>query len=415
MKVSLPKDSVIMTTKAPLLPLVPVANDAMTKDNSNVYTLRTDPADANSPTYKMTARILFGNESVRVMIRWRQDLYRVLEGLNVTTVRGKVRMAEQMLRDTPYALFTVRVQRSANAALDRAVRNAADAAAKATLRAAGSDPHLTDDMFKEALDYMFENLMPKKTLQRVKRYLRRECRKPADMKVRTYFQHLTRINGEEISSLPPFAANQELTADEIVDIILYGVPKSWIREMDRQGFDPMDSTPGEVVDFLEQIETAEDFDGGAIKAQAKDGNGQNNKSKGNNSTSKGGSSKGDSKQAYCLLHGKGNHSSDQCTALKAQAAKLKSGTSSGNNKWSRKAADGKKKSQKELNALIKKTVQEEVNAIAKSNKKRKSEDGEINMLDDAFNDIDLSAYDYTKLDEKLDSKSDDMEDDTYSV
>jgi hypothetical protein len=71
--------------------------------------------------------------------------------------------------------------------------------------------------------------IPYKALQQVKRYLRRECRKPQDMKVRTYFVNLRRINNEEIPELPWFDPNQGLTDDEIIDILLFGLPKSWVK------------------------------------------------------------------------------------------------------------------------------------------------------------------------------------------
>ena len=67
-----------------------------------------------------------------------------------------------------------------------------------------------------------------------------------------------RINTEEIPFIPPAAANQELSNDELIDILLFGTPKSWQREMDRQGFDPLDNTIQAVVAFMERIEESED-------------------------------------------------------------------------------------------------------------------------------------------------------------
>ena len=47
--------------------------------------------------------------------------------------------------------------------------------------------------------------MPRKVLARVKKYFRRDCRKPSDMKLRTHWQHVLRINNTELEALPPFA------------------------------------------------------------------------------------------------------------------------------------------------------------------------------------------------------------------
>ena len=107
---------------------------------------------------------------------------------------------------------------------------------------------------------MIKNMLPAKALQKVKNYLRRHCRKPHDMKVRSYYQHLLRINREELKLLPPFKSENRLSPEELTDIVLFGTPKSWQREMDRQGFDPMEKEITAVIDFLEQIETSEEGD-----------------------------------------------------------------------------------------------------------------------------------------------------------
>jgi len=111
-------------------------------------------------------------------------------------------------------------------------------------------------MVTSALNQMMTGFLPNNVLQRVKRYLRREARKPFDMNIKSYYTNITRIN-----SLPPkFDETQSLAEDEIVDILLYGTPKSWQKEMDRQGFDPLGHTPMEVVAFMERIEASEEFD-----------------------------------------------------------------------------------------------------------------------------------------------------------
>ena len=54
-----------------------------------------------------------------------------------------------------------------------------------------------------ALIYTIRGNLPFKCLQKVKRYLCRECRKPYDMKAREYVNHIQRINNEEIPFIPP--------------------------------------------------------------------------------------------------------------------------------------------------------------------------------------------------------------------
>jgi len=93
--------------------------------------------------------------------------------------------------------------------------------------------------------------------------------------------HIYCINTEEIARCPPaFDNTQCLIPDEIINILLFGTPKSWQREMDRQGFDPLAKTVTEVVEFMERIEMSEDFDSNRkVAAVTKKGN---NKTKSNN-------------------------------------------------------------------------------------------------------------------------------------
>ena len=131
-------------------------------------------------------------------------------------------------------------------------------------------------------------------------------RKPAGMKVRTYYQALLRINLEELTVLPPFGANQRLSDDELLDIILFGTPKAWQREMDRQGCDPVGQPLNEVIDFLENIEAAEDFDGTKVETKKK-ATPTKSKDKGSDGY-------------YCLLHGKNKtHGAEDCAKMKAEA------------------------------------------------------------------------------------------------
>jgi len=114
----------------------------------------------------------------------------------------------------------------------------------AAAQATAQDAHLTNPgdgafMVSTALNELMTGLLPNKVLQHIKRYLRREARKPYDMNVKSYYMNLMHINTEEIPRLPLHCSEtQSLGEDEIVDILLCGTPKSWQREMDCQGFDP---------------------------------------------------------------------------------------------------------------------------------------------------------------------------------
>jgi len=269
---------------------------------------------------------------------------------------------------------------------------------------------------------------PHKALAKQKRWMRRFCRKPADMTIREFTNHISRINDEEIPILPPFGGTaQKLSDDEIIDIVLNGTPRSWMREMDRLDFDPVTKTLHEVVSFMECMEAAEDFDparnGGKTTTVVK----KNGKSSKTNTKSN-----GQGGNQYCLLHGNNTtHNSDDCYVLKKQADKLKGDgggkmPASKNKTWKRDANKSTSTSKKELAAFVRKQTRKELHAFSKEAKKRKviedgSEDDDnshasLNQMDEEKEEgeIDISAFNYSKMDDlKIDS--DDEDGDEFSV
>jgi len=149
--------------------------------------------------------------------------------------------------------------------------------------------------------------------------------------------HIIRINSQEITRLPPtFNYAQMLSEDEIVDILLFGAPKSWQRKMDCQGFDPLASNPSEVAAFMERIKMSEDFDSDKKATKVVPGKGKK----------KSGFAKGNSDvdgSKHCMLHGNNNtHETSECKTLMAQAKKVKGNNANqkgkGNNKtWKNKS------------------------------------------------------------------------------
>ena len=253
---------------------------------------------------------------------------------------------------------------------------------------------------RDAKRALIQGIVPNKIVAMVKRYLRRECRKPPDMKVRTYYQHLLRINNDELPMLPPFNPAQNMSDDELIDILIYATPKSWMREMDRQGFDPVVKTLQEVVNFMERIEQSEDFEGQRVDHSQKSSSGSNGKAKK-------AKTKGQHGTKWCMVHGKGSHTSDECEVIKKRVADYKSGkTNSGgrfqNKTWTRKADESTKSSKKDLAAFIKtavaKGVKQELNSV---DKKRKAKDDDLDLH--AF-DEDLKGFNYEDMDNlKIDS------------
>jgi hypothetical protein len=82
---------------------------------------------------------------------------------------------------------------------------------------------------------------PYKVLEKQRTCMRRSMRKPQTMTTRAYVNHLIRINEQEIVHLPPFnGTSQAFSNDELKEIILYGLPNSWRKEMDKFDFNVYD-------------------------------------------------------------------------------------------------------------------------------------------------------------------------------
>lgn len=226
MKVVLTKADYLGTqVKKPLLPLVPDAEEELTKYNSHSFELKTGPSSNASAKCKKMIRALQGGESVRVILQWHAGLRTALQGTGSTTYVPSIKIIKATLRGNALATFETALTAQKSIAKKRAIE-AAPNGEKDGVRQQNLSEFTADNQVNPAIRMMIAQLVPTKALQRVKRYLRRECRKPAGMSVRTYYQHLTYINNVEI---PLLTTNQraQLGDDEIIDILLFATPKSW--------------------------------------------------------------------------------------------------------------------------------------------------------------------------------------------
>ena len=234
------------------------------------------------------------------------------------------------------------------------------------------------------------------------------------MKVKIYYQHLIRVKTTELPQLPPFEANQQLSDDEILDILLFGTPKSWQKKMDEFNMDPLQCSLNEVVDFMERIESTEEFHGTTVSRDK-----SKNKSNGNNKSKPKGTGGGDS---YCMYHGKNkSHNTENCTVLLklAEQKKTPNGSADADKKrkssvtWKKQSDDATKKSKKDLAAFVKSAIKKGVQTELQSNKRKKDEDesdddDDLYVLDKQLEE-ELKDFNYADM-ENLQIDSDGKED-----
>ena len=115
--------------------------------------------------------------------------------------------------------------------------------------------------------------------------------------------------------------------DEVVDIIVYGLPKSWLKEMDKQDFDPFRATLVDLLAFCERLEAAEDHEGLGDTKPASIVK-SNKKSKTSKNTPRSGK--------WCDYHETDTHNTSECKTLKRLKAQRKNGDKPfGNKTWKR--------------------------------------------------------------------------------
>ena len=102
--------------KQPLLPLVPVFGDMdmLPKERVIKHILYSDPTDSTSEKYIIICRILFGDEHLRDVFRWRQQVINVIAGQRNLSGRVEISAIESMLREAPLAVFRSKIDSTAN-------------------------------------------------------------------------------------------------------------------------------------------------------------------------------------------------------------------------------------------------------------------------------------------------------------
>ena len=387
---------------------VPLAEEELTKLNSQSHELRSVPSDPDSAKCKVTVRVIDGSEDVDAILKWRVEAEKVLVGFNLTAwtpmvsmigtlVRGQaesiyregLREVKTLRRDIRLARAEVDDTADGNTDLVDAINAEAGGIAHANNGVAGDVP--------KTLDYLLEEILPRKVCARTKKWLRRDCRKPTSMTVHNYALRLRELNLDVIGKLPPCNKSEEdkrLTDDEMIDILLYGTPKSWQREMERQGFDPIEKEFDEVSQFMQRIEASEEVEvkGKTVNDKKKPAAKKQKSTSTNGNANKSSDNKG---SKYCANHGWCAHATEECRG-KGGGKFSKSG---GDKPWAKKSEEAKTVATKDLNAYINKWIKKGVaKELASLDKKRKaSEDFDLHAIEDG----ELKNFNYAEMDNRL--------------
>eukprot|EP00957_Ditylum_brightwellii_P115279 8790537-Ditylum_brightwellii.AAC.1 len=171
--------------KQAVIPFPRPATRQLKRGQFHAYKLRTTPAGTTSPIYELSISF-FDDGTPEEWIKFQRGLATVLKGQNITQGPANYVVAKTLLKGDAWTVF----EQSESAHGNQTV------------------PH-----FELCLDDVADHNFPEKGGQIQKRYMRRKH------------------NGN---------LTQPLGADELLDILEFGVPSSWRRESTVQGFDSVD-------------------------------------------------------------------------------------------------------------------------------------------------------------------------------
>ena len=210
----------------PVISLDRPTEKELKKDDYMSYKLRVHPNDDNSPTYDLTVPFFRGGTPEELLM-FIDRLSKVIQGQNLTNAPPRYALARRCLLGDALAAFNE------------------NAAAEETL-----------EDFNNSLNGLIQHVFPCRAISIQKRYMRRFMRKPRSMTIRDFMTRITEVN-TYLTKFPPFQAEQMLPQDEIMDIAEFAIPARWQKLMILHGFDPINSTPSEFIEFCERLEYAE--------------------------------------------------------------------------------------------------------------------------------------------------------------
>jgi len=214
MKVATETPKAKPSTFSDILPLEEEPPKKVPRDLCAVFKVRTVPTDNTSPQYEVTIPYFDEKGTVRQALKANDDIRRVVRGNAIADGTGFDAICNSVYRGEALRRYTLardQAQREYQRAQDLTRAAAANAQIQADLDAATSNaarrglPQLMDDAGIEqwilanpqvedlaaasvelAMREAIRCVTPHQALEKVKRYLRRHCRKPAGMKIRQY-------------------------------------------------------------------------------------------------------------------------------------------------------------------------------------------------------------------------------------
>ena len=170
--------------------------------------------------------------------------------------------------------------------------------------------------------------------------MRRSLEKPDDMTMCEFMSRIQEIN-EYFPSFPVDTEGQpvsKLSESELVEIGEYALPESWQNTMHLHNVDPLTIGVTDFIKFCERLETLDS----SGKKDRDSSDKRKRKRHPTNVARRPDVEDDQSVEHYCLLHGPGNHTSENCFQLKGIIRNAKHHKSNHNESGTRSSSKHKK-------------------------------------------------------------------------
>lgn len=323
----------------PPIPFEKPDKPVLGKDELQKYKLRHNPTDDKSPTYELEIQYFSDDGTCEDFLEFETKIKEIFRGQNVTTGIGRFNVVRRLFKGSALTTFN-----------------------QALPQNGGTETLIS---FEKCLDAVRVQVFPTRAVLLQKRYMRRFLRKRAGNTTREYVARLTELN-DYIERFPPLEEGgdppRKLENDEILDLLEFGIPNSWQRQMMLHDFDPLSHTMKEFVSFCERLEMVEKHEG-KNRNQTDDEGSSTEKKSNNNKRRRGGGT--------CRLHGENTHDTHDCKTLMAQAERMKATYEARSPEERRKLKSNKDHKKQELN--FEERVMQVLTKEKKRAKKRRTE------------------------------------------
>ena len=293
------------------------------------YKLRTNPSKKDSPTFELQVPY-FDHGSPEQWLKCRENILQVICGQDVTTYDNMLQVTRRILKGQALAAFNESTSAQQDKLDESCVEiSKVEAANDALGRGQARAPVPSEYMPTVEIDLraVTSHVFPDRAYQTQKRWMRRFMRKPRETATADFVARVKEIN-EYFLHYPMLRDGTllptKLEDDELLDILEFGSPPSWQAEFLLQGYDPTEGTISDFVKFCRTLETVEEHNKSSTEVRSTSKRG---KKRGHSSNDDTGNDKASgtkhNKLKECMLHGTGNHDTNNCRTIRAQAERMK--------------------------------------------------------------------------------------------